>query len=74
MALDSPPPLKLRTLRLSNSLPGLEYRYEICVKKVIGICFKHAWTTDFYDLTKPEVRQQLIDMGFVARVNEEPVK
>jgi hypothetical protein len=27
---------------------------------------------DIYDLTKPDVRKQLIDIGFVAKVREKP--
>jgi hypothetical protein len=66
----SPPALENRTLRLSLEVPGFEYQFEECVKKVVGICVKKQMKKETFDLRDPLVRQRLIDMGFVARVRE----
>lgn len=55
-----------RTLRLSPDRPGLEYQYEVCSAKFLGLCTKREMHVDRYDLTDPLVRRQLIDMGFVV--------
>jgi hypothetical protein len=60
--------LELRELRLSPDIAGFEYQYQVCSKSFLGICTKKERKKDLYDLTKPEVRKQLIDMGFLARV------
>lgn len=60
------PRLEDRRLYLKPDAPALFYEYEICVKKFLGICTKKAWHVDVYDLTDPEVRKQLIDVGFTA--------
>lgn len=70
--LASPPSLELRTLRLSLEIPGFEYQYEVCVKKILGICTKSEMKKEVYDLRDAEVRKQLVAMGFVARVREKP--
>lgn len=71
IALPSQPPqLKQRTLRLSLETVSLEYKYEVCNKKLIGICVSKKWVIDYYDLTKKEVRKELIDMGFVFKVRD----
>lgn len=64
------PSLERRTLDLSRSFPGFIYRYEVCVKKFLGMCRKWEQRVDEYDLTDIKVRNQLIDMGFVAKVRE----
>lgn len=66
------PALENRTLRLSADIPGFEYQYEICAKRFLGICTKHQMTKETYDLTDPEIRKKLINMGFIARVREKP--
>ncbi len=71
-ALGSPPKLELRTLRLSRKGPYLEYQYKICVRRKLGICLKHGMKVEKYDLTKQEVRNQIVDTGFVMRVREQP--
>lgn len=71
--LRSPPRLELRTLRISPDLPGFEYQYEVCHKRLLGICTKWVMQRDTYDLTNPEVRSQLIHMGFVATVRNPPL-
>lgn len=70
LLIPSVPQLENRTLRISEEGPTLEYQYEVCVKRVIGICVKSAMMKDHYDLTDPATRRKLIDMGFVARVRE----
>lgn len=64
----SPPALEDRTLRLSESAPQLEYQYEKCAKKFLGICTKFEWVKETWDLTDPVVRKMLVDKGFVVRV------
>lgn len=65
-----PPSLERRTLRLSKDKPSFVYQYETCVKKLLFVCVETAMTVDEYDLTDSKVREQLINMGFVARVRE----
>jgi hypothetical protein len=68
------PKLENRTLRISPDIAGFEYQYEICIKKGwFGIgCAKTEMKKEYFDLTKPEIRKQLIDMGFKARIPEKP--
>lgn len=70
--LDLAPRLENRTLRISPDFAGFEYQYEVCVRDLLFICMKKQMKKDTYDLTKPEVRKQLIDMGFVGKVRENP--
>lgn len=60
------PQLAQRPLRISLEVAGFEFQYEVCEKKVLGICVKKKWTKDLYDLNDIAVRKQLRDMGFVA--------
>lgn len=48
------------------------YNYKKCVKSGIFGCRKEEIITEYYDLTDPVVRKQLIDVGFVAKVRETP--
>lgn len=64
------PRLETRTLRISREVPGFVYEWEECTKTLLGICTRREMRKDLYDLTKPEVRDQLINMGFVAKVRE----
>jgi hypothetical protein len=64
--------LEHRTLRISPEVPGFEYQYEICLKKILGICTKRGMKREFYDLRDENLKQKLIDMGFVAKVREKP--
>lgn len=69
----SPPALENRTLRLSPDFAGFEYQYEdpsACDKYVLFVCVHHPMKKDTYDITKPEIRKQLIDMGFVLKVRD----
>lgn len=51
--------------------PGLFYNHHECVKKnILGGCKQWQLKTDYYDLTKAEVRKELIDMGFVGVVRD----
>jgi len=60
-------------LRISRDDPGtLEYTYECCKKKVVGVCVSHDLCTDYFDLNDPDVREKLIDMDFVCSVREKP--
>lgn len=63
------PTLGDRTLRISADKSGLEYRYEICTSRFLGICTEHKYSSDFYDLTNAETRKQLINMEFVCRTS-----
>jgi hypothetical protein len=62
--------LENRTLRISEKVPGFEYQWEECVKKFLGMCTKKEMKLELFDLRTPEIRQKLIQMGFVARVKE----
>lgn len=73
MQMDSPPALELRTLRISPDLAGFEYQYSVCSKKFFVICTEHKMVKETYDLTDKKIRQQLIDMGFVARVRDKGI-
>lgn len=46
--------------------PALYYRYDECVKYFLGICTKHERREDTLDLTDPDIRQKIIDMGMTA--------
>ena len=64
------PILANRTLRISPDKPGFEYHYNVCTRWFLGACTKTILQVDYYDLTDPVVRKQLIDMGFVLKVRE----
>lgn len=64
------PSLENRTLRLSSKVPGFEYQWMVCVKKILGFCRQWEPKVEYYDLTDPEVMTRLQTMGFVARVRE----
>lgn len=64
-----PPKLQLRKLRLSQTVPGFEYEYEVCDKLFLGMCTKHHHVVEYYDLTDPVVKKQLMDANFVAIVD-----
>lgn len=64
-----PPKLQQRKLRLSASVPGFEYEYDVCDNYILGICTKKHHQVEYYDLTIPTVKQQLMDAGFVAIVD-----
>lgn len=66
----SPPELSLRTLRISEKVPGFEYQYEVCTKMFLGICRKSEMRVEYFDLTNTEVRLRLLNMGFVGRVRD----
>lgn len=72
LPLDSPPRLENRTLRISPDFAGFEYQYKVCVSKFLGICTKKEMKVDKYDLTDPEMRKKLLDMGFVLKVRDKP--
>jgi len=65
-----PPALDQRTLRISPSIPGLEYQWFECTKKFLGICTKTEVKLEQYDLNNVETRMMLLNMGFVGRVRE----
>jgi hypothetical protein len=63
-----PPKLENRELDISPEVPGFEYWWRECTKTgIFGGCRKWEMRVEYYDLTKPDVRQKLIDMGFVGR-------
>lgn len=72
-ATASLPELTLRKLRISEDRPGFEYKYEVCIKKFLGLCTNKEMQTEYYDLTKPEVRKTLIDAGFIGVVRDKPI-
>jgi len=61
------PTLENRTLWIDPDRAGFFYNHEECKKRgVFGNCREWETKTDFYDLTNPAVRKELIDTGFVA--------
>lgn len=68
---DVVPALENRTLILSKTVPGFEYSWRECVKKnLFGRCTRLERRVEYYDLTIPEVREKLSNMGFVGKVRE----
>jgi len=65
------PQLKDRTLRISRDGPVLFYQDYVCVKKIAGICFRRELKKETYDLNDKNIRDMLINMGFVVRVRED---
>jgi hypothetical protein len=63
------PALEFRTLRISRDIVGFEYQWEECTAHFIW-CTKKEMQKEYYDLTKKDVREKLINMGFVAKVRE----
>ena len=61
-------PLRDRTLMISKD--GAKLYWQSCIKKTMFKKRCKEWHRDEYDLTKKEVREKLIDMGFVVRVRE----
>lgn len=70
LAISSLPALQNRTLDLHPNLPGFIYKYEVCVKHLLGICIKRDLKVIEYDLRDEETRKKLFLMGFVAKVRE----
>lgn len=70
LGIASLPALENRTLRISSEIAGFEYQYEACDHTVLGFCTRHKMVKETYDLTDPQIRVKLINMGFVARVRE----
>lgn len=66
------PSLENRTLRLSRSGPWFEYQYEVCSKRILGICTDHSMKVEKYDISDKVLREKLINMGFVFKVREKP--
>lgn len=64
------PRLENRTLRISPKVPGFEYTWRECKVGLFGNCRKWELHTEYYDLTDPVVKKQLIDMNFVGRVRD----
>lgn len=65
-AKPSVPKLRSRTLRISDKVTGFEYRY--CMKRSFFTKKCKKWHVDYYDLSSPEVREKLKNMGFVLKV------
>lgn len=66
------PPLDQQILELSPDAPSVHFQYRECVKKFLWVCTHEELRRVEYDLTKPEVRKQLIDTGFHLVVWEKP--
>lgn len=64
-----PVKLEKRILDIAPGFAGFVYYQEECVKRKIGICWDYDIIEYKYDLTNPDVRKQLIAMGFKASVN-----
>jgi len=55
---------------ISSDIAGFYYDYEVCDKKVLGVCVRKKLVRDNYDLNDPVVRKQLKDMGFIATTSK----
>lgn len=65
-------PLKDRTLRISKDKAGFEYRYYKTIKcGFLKLKTCRDEVVDFYNLSDPIVRKQLIEIGFVLKVREQ---
>lgn len=64
------PVLENRVLRISATLPGLEFRYYTCTKKFLGWCREWTPSLDTYDLTVAATRDTLRAKNFVCRARE----
>lgn len=64
------PDLPMRTLELAPDKPAFVYFYPVCSKTFLGKCTKYDMHEDVYDLTDQNIRNKLIDTGFVATVRE----
>lgn len=65
------PPLNQRELRISKDKPSLLFNYftpRKCGVFKLLTCWDHH--VDEYDLTDPKIRQNLIDIGFIAKVRD----
>lgn len=64
--------LENRKLWISSTVAGFEYPYWVCVKprKIFGGCAQKELKVDYYDLTNPEVREKLKNMGFIGVVRD----
>ena len=69
----SAPTLANRTLEISKDIPGFVYWSRVCDHTILGICVRTKIQKETYDLTDPLVRQKLIDMGFVAHVEQKKI-
>lgn len=70
-----PPALELRTLEVSREVPGFEYSTRTCKKKgLFGGCREAVMHVEYYDLRDAEVRERLINTGFVGKVRAVPIK
>ncbi len=68
---DLPPALDHRTLRLSKTDPRLEYQFRVCTKKFLGMCTATEMKVEHWDLRDPQVREMLINKGFVMKKRED---
>ena len=68
----APPSPELQTRRIDLESPALVYDYYECVKEFLGLCLKKEPRRKKDDLTKPEVRKELNDMGLVCKVRWKP--
>lgn len=70
----TPPTLELRSLELTNEVPGFVYQWNECLKKgLFGNCRQWQIKKELYDLRDPVILKQLMDMGFVATVRRKPL-
>ena len=70
-----PPTLELRTLEVSREVPGFEYSTRECKKTgLFGNCREAVMRVEYYDLRDVEMREKLINMGFVGKVRSVQVK
>jgi hypothetical protein len=67
--------LELRTLYLSLDEPSVYSTWRECAKKnLFGQCSRWEQKKEKLDLTDPAIRAKLVNMGFVMKVRELPIK
>jgi hypothetical protein len=68
-------PLELRTYDICTDLNGFCYQYQICSKRMLGICIKHELATDRIDaIFKDKIAiKKLYDMNFILKVRKNPL-
>jgi hypothetical protein len=66
LLLISPPARGQRTLEIAADFPGTYYQWKRCTKHFLWKCTEFEFVRETDDWTKPEVRKELIDQGYVC--------
>lgn len=68
-------PMENRTYDLAEDCSGFVWQYNKCVKKFLGICYKHEIEAIKIEAEfKDKIQcKQLYDMNFILKVREKPI-